>query len=99
MSGLKANVVVGDGLQESEIIDRAYLEILTSEGWAFSARIWHDREATLFDRIIDDKKEAMPHIATTKEAKKGKDHSEGLLAKEMYIRRSPSSSSNCCSLP
>ena len=87
VSGLKANVVVGDGKQESEIIDKAYLEIVTLEGWAFSARIWHDREATLLDRIIDDKKKVMPHIATTKEAKKGKEYSEGLLAKELYIRR------------
>ena len=39
VSGLKANVVVGDGKQESEIIDKAYLEIVTSEGWAFSTRI------------------------------------------------------------
>jgi len=38
VSGLKVNVMVGEGIQESEIIDKAYLEIVTSEGWAFSAR-------------------------------------------------------------
>jgi U3 small nucleolar RNA-associated protein 22 len=83
LSDLKARVVVCDGTQDSEIIDKACLEIVTLEGWAFSARIWHDREATLFDRIINDKKNAMSHIAMTK----GKDYSEGLLAKELYIRR------------
>jgi U3 small nucleolar RNA-associated protein 22 len=32
--------------------DHAQLEIITPEGWAFALRIWHDREATLLDRIL-----------------------------------------------
>ena len=32
--------------------DHAQLEITTPDGWAFALRIWHDREATLLDRIL-----------------------------------------------
>ena len=34
------------------IADHAQLEITTPDGWAFTLRIWHDREATLLDRIL-----------------------------------------------
>ena len=34
------------------IADHAQLEITTPDGWAFALRIWHDREATLLDRIL-----------------------------------------------
>jgi U3 small nucleolar RNA-associated protein 22 len=32
--------------------DHAKLEIITPEGWAFALHVWHDREATLLDRIF-----------------------------------------------
>ncbi|KAI0300071.1 Nrap protein [Multifurca ochricompacta] len=32
--------------------DHAQLEITTPDGWAFSLRVWHDREATLLDRVL-----------------------------------------------
>ena len=34
------------------VADHAQLEITTPDGWAFALRIWHDREATLLDRIL-----------------------------------------------
>ncbi|KIJ60730.1 hypothetical protein HYDPIDRAFT_31953 [Hydnomerulius pinastri MD-312] len=49
--GLRASVYIGDP-SDSAIQDQASLEILTPEGWAFSARIWHDREATLLERLV-----------------------------------------------
>ncbi|KAF8841474.1 Nrap protein [Paxillus ammoniavirescens] len=49
--GLRASVYIGDP-RASGIQDHASLEILTTEGWAFSARIWHDREATVLERLI-----------------------------------------------
>ncbi|KAH0828604.1 Nrap protein [Lanmaoa asiatica] len=36
---------------DSDIQDHASLEILTSEGWSFSARIWHNREVVLLERL------------------------------------------------
>ncbi|KAF9462511.1 Nrap protein [Collybia nuda] len=85
--GLKAIVVVGDGISTSEILDQASLEIVTPEGWAFSARIWHDREATLLDRIIDNKK-ALPHVTQKPEDhKRGREYRDAVEAKEVYTRR------------
>jgi len=51
--GTTAQVVLGDGFGRPEIQDQAWLEVVTPEGWAFAVRIWHDREATLLDRIIN----------------------------------------------
>ncbi|KAI0079174.1 Nrap protein [Panus rudis PR-1116 ss-1] len=86
--GLKANVVVGETKPVSEIQDAAQLEIVTPQGWAFSARIWHEREATLLDNTIDDK----PHIP--KHVKKNlpssvdpKERHDAIVAKEIYTRR------------
>ncbi|KAJ7178760.1 Nrap protein [Mycena crocata] len=86
VDGLKANVVVGDGVSTSEIQDNSRLEIVTAAGWAFSAHIWHDREATLLDRLITGKN-ALPHINVPSEKKKGKEHHEAVDAKELYVRR------------
>ncbi|KIL70007.1 hypothetical protein M378DRAFT_721596, partial [Amanita muscaria Koide BX008] len=87
VKGLKASVVIGDGVHESEIIDKAVLEIQTPQGWSFSARIWHDREATLLDRILDSSRK-LPHIALKKdEDKNSKEYQEALEAKETYMRR------------
>lgn len=86
---LKATVVIGDGSTRSEIIDQAQLEIVTEQGWAFSARIWHDREATLLDKIINDKS----RLANTKQktgpesSAYAKERQEALEAREIYTRR------------
>ncbi|KAG9311330.1 Nrap protein [Chiua virens] len=48
--GLRAAVRI-EQPGDSEIQDHASLEILTPEGWSFSAKIWHDREAVLLDRL------------------------------------------------
>ena len=88
VKGLQAGAVVGDGVSTSEIIDQAFLEIVTPEGWAFEARIWHPREATLLDRIIQNKVNRLPHVTTKAEDnKRGKEHREALEAKEVYTRR------------
>ena len=87
VDGLKANVVVGDGVHTSEILDKAYLEIITSDGWAFSAHIWHDREVNLLDRIISGNGN-LPHIVVNKKTnKKSAEYFEALEAKEIYMRR------------
>lgn len=52
VEGLTARVVVGKPSQSASFQDRGRLEILTPEGWAFSAGIWHEREAILLDRLI-----------------------------------------------
>ncbi|KAI0788916.1 Nrap protein [Irpex lacteus] len=90
VSGLHAQVVLDDGGAES-IQDTVRLEILTPEGWAFSARIVHDREATLLDDIIDDK----PHVPKAIKKRLQKDATpqemklrhEAIQAKEVYVRR------------
>lgn len=47
---------------DSDIQDHASLDILTPEGWAFSARIWHDREAILLKRLTSSVKTPVnPH--------------------------------------
>ncbi|KAF8965448.1 Nrap protein [Flammula alnicola] len=73
---LTANVVIGDGTHDSLILDRASLEIVTPEGWAFSARIWHDREVNLLDRVIEGNATTLPHV-----------YYEAMEAKEVYMRR------------
>ncbi|GLB41186.1 putative U3 small nucleolar RNA-associated protein 22 [Lyophyllum shimeji] len=91
--GLRASVVVGDGVHTSEILDQSSLEIVTAEGWAFSLRIWNDREAVLLDRIIDEHNKSVPPAlrqqkkAEDKDGKKGKVYREALEAKEVYTRR------------
>ena len=87
VDGLKANVVVNDGVHISEILDKACLEIITPEGWAFSAHIWHDREVNLLDRIISGNSN-LPHIVVkNKTNKKSAEYFEALVAKEVYLRR------------
>jgi U3 small nucleolar RNA-associated protein 22 len=88
VEGLRASVVIGDGVSRSEIIDQAFLEIVTPEGWAFEARIWHSREATLLDRIIEHKVNRLPHVSMkVQDKKQGKEHREALEAKDVYMRR------------
>lgn len=85
--GLVAKVVTGDGVHDSLIMDKAFLELITPEGWAFSARIWHDREVTLLDQIIGGTANVLPHIVTKVEKKKSAEYYEALEAKEVYMRR------------
>ncbi|PFH49460.1 hypothetical protein AMATHDRAFT_178762 [Amanita thiersii Skay4041] len=87
---LRASIVTGDGVNDSEVLDRASLEIVTPEGWAFSARIWHDREVMLLDRILDAKARKMPHVTVKKsdsDDKNGKEYQEALAAKWVYTKR------------
>lgn len=53
VEGLIARVVVDNPSPSASFEDRGRLEILTPEGWAFSASIWHEREATLLDRMVE----------------------------------------------
>jgi U3 small nucleolar RNA-associated protein 22 len=90
--GLRADVVVGDGYSTSDIIDQAYLQVVTVGGWAFSARIWHDREATLLQELAHEKRlpkrlpgsNAPTNDADGDSALKRKRASEAL---ELYTRR------------
>ncbi|KAK7471072.1 U3 snoRNP protein [Stygiomarasmius scandens] len=85
--GLKASVVIGDGSrEESDIQDTARLEIITPEGWAFLARIWHDREATLLDRIIAGTG-TLPHVTVKTTEQKGKAYHDAVRAREVYTKR------------
>ncbi|OCH85324.1 Nrap protein [Obba rivulosa] len=86
--GLVARVVVGDGMTTSEIQDQSTLEVITAEGWAFLARIWHDREATLLERAIDDKPHIPKHLKRQMQSE-GDSHERvaALAAREVYGRR------------
>lgn len=86
MEGVKARVVVGDGPGHPDIQDQSRLEIVTAEGWAFSARIWHEREATLLDRIINNKPR-FPLAPHKPEQGEGKERQEAIEARELYTRR------------
>ena len=95
VDGLRASVVIGDGVSTSEIQDIASLEIVTPEGWAFSARIWHDREVTLLDKMIDDKPHVPKHVKKKLQqmqnpeqaSAEAKNRQAALEAKEIYMRR------------
>jgi U3 small nucleolar RNA-associated protein 22 len=50
--GLLARVAIVSPTGVPQTTDQAQLEITTPDGWAFALRIWHDREATLLDRIL-----------------------------------------------
>ena len=87
VDGLKAKVVIGDGVHTSDILDKACLEIITPDGWAFSAHIWHDREAHLLDRIISGNGN-LPHIVVKNKTNiKSAEYFEALEAKQVYLRR------------
>lgn len=87
MKGAQANVVVGDGITSSGIQDQAMLEIITPEGWMFCARIWQDREATLLDRIIDDKSHIPKHLRPKLGGEGALERQAALEAREVYNRR------------
>ena len=88
VDGLIAKVVTGDGVHDSPMVDQSSLEIFISDGWAFNAHIWHDREMQLLDRIIDGKANRLPHVVPKdKEHKKTKEYHDALEAKAIYLRR------------
>ncbi|KAK0211157.1 Nrap protein [Desarmillaria ectypa] len=83
ISGLSASVMAGGRGGED---DDPTMEILTAEGWAFSVRIWHDRELTLLERVINT---TPGHIAPQPGQKKrrGNEYHNAIEAKELYLRR------------
>ncbi|KAF8443704.1 Nrap protein [Boletus edulis BED1] len=67
---------------DSDIQDHASLEILTPEGWAFSARIWHDREAVLLERLA-----SPAQTPVTPSPQPSKDQRMARRALDIYTRR------------
>ncbi|TFK47385.1 Nrap protein [Heliocybe sulcata] len=82
----RASVVLGDGVTRNEIQDQAILEIVTNQGWVFSARIWHDREATLLGRILNERSHISKTVRKTEEGQ-AKERQLALEAREVYLRR------------
>ncbi|KAI0748842.1 Nrap protein [Fomes fomentarius] len=87
VKGLHANVALGDGTERTEIQDEAALDIVTAEGWAFRARIWHDREATLLDRVIDDQPHVPKAFRRPVESGEARERLVAVRARELYTRR------------
>ncbi len=75
--GLLARVAIVSPTGVPPMADQAQLEITTPDGWAFALRIWHDREATLLDRILHSPPAAYsPH-----------DLESARIARRLYTRR------------
>ncbi|EIW56105.1 Nrap protein [Trametes versicolor FP-101664 SS1] len=87
VKGLQATVVFGERPERTEIEDEAALDIITADGWAFRARIWHDREATLLDRIINDQPHVPKALRQAKTGEDARDRQLALHARELYTRR------------
>ncbi|KAI0718445.1 Nrap protein [Cerioporus squamosus] len=87
VKGLQASVVLGDGPVRKEIQDEAALDIVTPDGWAFRARIWHDREATLLDRTIDPQPHVPKAVKKPLTPEEARDRQAAIEAKEVYVRR------------
>ncbi|KAL5521182.1 hypothetical protein ACEPAG_9105 [Sanghuangporus baumii] len=90
VSGLRANIVACTQQTALGNLDTAYLEFVTPEGWAFAARIWHDREATLLNRILEKKRLGMPNSVSSGSDVKSNEHNDRQLASkayEIYARR------------
>lgn len=82
--GLRASVRISNPC-ESGIQDRASLEIQTAEGWAFSARIWYDREATLLERLASTARTPDRPLASA--TANPREQREARQALEMYTRQ------------
>ena len=82
VDGLTARVVVDNPSPSASFQDRGRLEILTPEGWAFSASIWHEREATLLDRMVEG--EANRPFASKPSPR---EKQAAVKAKEAYVRQ------------
>ncbi|RPD65156.1 Nrap protein [Lentinus tigrinus ALCF2SS1-7] len=87
VKGLQANVVLGNGPVRKEIQDEVALDIVTPDGWAFRARIWHDREATLLDRVIDPQPHVPKAVKKPLTPEEARDRQAAIEAKEVYTRR------------
>ncbi|KAI0353298.1 Nrap protein [Trametes cingulata] len=87
VKGLQASVVLGERPERMEIQDEASLDIITADGWAFRARIWHDREATLLDRIIHDQPHLPKALRHNTDSDNARERQAALQAKEVYTRR------------
>lgn len=83
--GLVASVVLGKDSSTSQIADDSSLEVLTPEGWAFSTRIWHDREALLLERICGKKRPLIQNPTQT--TGDGPAYKHALQELHMYTRR------------
>lgn len=57
LTDVQAHVALDEDAEDSEIQDQAALEILLPSGFAFRARIHHDRERVLLERVISDKRD------------------------------------------
>jgi U3 small nucleolar RNA-associated protein 22 len=77
MPGLLARVAIVSPTDVPLTADHAQLEITTPDGWAFALRVWHDREATLLDRIL--------HSSPT--AYSSHDLESARMARRLYTRR------------
>ncbi|KAI0759414.1 Nrap protein [Trametes elegans] len=87
VKGLQARVVLGARAARTEIEDEAALELVTAEGWAFRARIWHDREATLLDRIINDQPHLPKALRKNSAGEDARERALAVRAREVYTRR------------
>ena len=77
MPGLRARVAVVLPVGVPLTADHSQLEITTPDGWAFALRIWHDREATLLDRILH----SPPAVYAPHELENAR------IARRLYTRR------------
>jgi len=80
--GLTARVVVDNPPSSVSFQDRGRLEILTPEGWAFSASIWYEREATLLDKMV----EGEPNRPLAPKPSP-RERQAAAKAKEIYVRQ------------
>lgn len=60
ISDLQAHVALDDDAEESLIQDCSFLELILPSGFAFRARIHHERERVLLERIVSDKRFETP---------------------------------------
>ncbi|KAI1798486.1 Nrap protein [Ganoderma leucocontextum] len=87
VKGLQATIVLGERADRKEIQDAAAIDIVTPEGWAFRARIWHDREATLLDRVIDDQSYIPKTFRRHMTGDEAHERRVALATRDAYIRR------------
>ncbi|TBU24395.1 Nrap protein [Dichomitus squalens] len=85
--GLQASVVFGEHTARTEIQDEAALDIVTPDGWAFRVRIWHDREATLLDRVINEQSRVPKALRRNITGEEARERQAALEARDVYLRR------------
>lgn len=87
VKGLQATVVLGERTERMDIQDEAALDVITPDGWAFRARIWHDREATLLDRIINGQSHIPKALRRNITGEEARERQAALEARDVYLRR------------